>query len=289
MRASVVNKHGLSRNIPADVKRAVRQRDGFGCVVCGQAVIDYEHFDPKFAEAEVHAPAGIILLCIGCHGQKTRKRLSRETIRKHALKPKARQVGFSHGPFDVGEHHPEIWLGNVVMTNVTTIIQVHDDVLLSVKPPEEKGGPFRLNAYLTDRRGRLQLAIVDNEWQSPVSNWDVAVEGPRIAIRSGLRDIELVLRTDPPNRLVFERIRMIHKEFSIECREGSPTVFRSGDVSFSTYDATLDGQDIGVAVTEDGALCSGVGGGSMRLGQTRLSRKQSTPEPPDNVVPLFRK
>jgi len=283
----MANKYGLSRNIPAEVKRAVRQRDGFGCVVCGQAVIEYEHFDPEFSEAKTHDPAGIILLCIACHGLKTRNRLSRETIKMHALAPKARQVGFSHGPFDVGQDYPEIWLGNIVMTNVANIIQVREDVLLSVRPPEESGGPFRLNAFLTDRSGRLQLAIVDNEWKSPVSNWDVAVEGARISIRSGLRDIELLLRTDPPNRLVFERIRMSHKEFSIECREGSPTVFRSGDISFSTEEGTLDGCAVGVAAMH-GELCLGLGGGSMRLGPTTISRSERTSTRPSNIVPLFR-
>ncbi|MEH2485180.1 Abi-alpha family protein [Bradyrhizobium sp. AZCC 2230] len=74
------NRHGLSRNIPADVKRTVRQRDGFGCVVCGKAIYDYEHFDPEFADATQHDPAGIVLLCISCHGKKTRGFLSKQTI-----------------------------------------------------------------------------------------------------------------------------------------------------------------------------------------------------------------
>ena len=48
------NEHGLPRHIPADVARAVRQECGFGCVICGVALIQYEHFDPEFAEAREH-------------------------------------------------------------------------------------------------------------------------------------------------------------------------------------------------------------------------------------------
>ena len=45
------NQHGLSRSIPEDVKQHVRQECGFGCVICGNIIIDYEHIDPGFAEA----------------------------------------------------------------------------------------------------------------------------------------------------------------------------------------------------------------------------------------------
>lgn len=281
-----MNKHGLARNIPADVKRTVRQRDGFGCVVCGQAVIEYEHFDPEFAEAKCHDPAGIILLCISCHGLKTRGRLSRETIQKHLIAPKAKQAGFSHGAFDVGDRHPDVLLGNILNQNVPILLKVRDDVLLSVKKPEVAGGPFRLSAFLTDRHGRLQLGITDNEWLSPISNWDVTVVGPRIVIRSSIRDVELVIRTDPPSRLVVEKLRMAHKEFYIECSDGNPTVFKAGSITLSTNAAVLDGCQVGIAVTEDGGIVIGVGGGSVYMGDLQSGTSPKV-EQADNVVPLF--
>ena len=57
------NKHGLSRYIPEAIKREVRQRCGFGCVICGFGFYDYEHFDPDFADAKFHDPNGMTLLC----------------------------------------------------------------------------------------------------------------------------------------------------------------------------------------------------------------------------------
>lgn len=45
---SDINKYGLTRDIPASVKRAVRQRDGFGCVICGLGIYTYEHIDQPF-------------------------------------------------------------------------------------------------------------------------------------------------------------------------------------------------------------------------------------------------
>lgn len=250
-------------------------------------MIEYEHFDPEFADAKSHDPAGILLLCIGCHGLKTRGRLSRVTIQESSLNPKARQKGFSYGAFDVGRRSPDVMLGNVLLQDIPVLLQVGDDVLLSVKEPEDVGGPFRISAFLTDRHGRLQLGITDNEWLSPTSNWDVTAEGPRIAIRSGIRDIELVLRTDPPDRIVVERLRMAHKNFSIECSDGKPTVFKAGHSTLSTQAAVLKGCQIGIQVTDEGALCIGVGGGSVQMGKTVLNPPPLDSGSGQNVVPLF--
>ncbi len=75
------NKHGLSRNIPESIKRAVRERCKFGCIICGNLLYAYDHFDPEFNDAHEHHPNGITLLCDYHHRQKTNKLISLETIR----------------------------------------------------------------------------------------------------------------------------------------------------------------------------------------------------------------
>jgi len=40
------NKFGLSRTIPEAIKSQIRRDDGYGCVVCGNALYQYEHIDP---------------------------------------------------------------------------------------------------------------------------------------------------------------------------------------------------------------------------------------------------
>ena len=59
------NDHGLSRHIPEDVKREVRQRSRFGCVIpgCRRAFYEYEHIEPEFKDAKSHDPAAICLVC----------------------------------------------------------------------------------------------------------------------------------------------------------------------------------------------------------------------------------
>ena len=75
------NKHGLPRTIPESIKRKVRQRCGFGCVICGIGLYEYEHFAPEYKDAKSHAPEGITLLCPNHHARKTIGRLSLETIK----------------------------------------------------------------------------------------------------------------------------------------------------------------------------------------------------------------
>jgi magnesium chelatase family protein len=47
-----INKHGLSRTIPAEIRREIRQRSKFGCVICRNAIYTYEHIDPTFVNAK---------------------------------------------------------------------------------------------------------------------------------------------------------------------------------------------------------------------------------------------
>jgi hypothetical protein len=48
------------RYVPAEIKRAVRQRCGFGCVLCGVPIFQYDHMIP-FAEVQEHTEENITL------------------------------------------------------------------------------------------------------------------------------------------------------------------------------------------------------------------------------------
>ncbi|RWB53541.1 hypothetical protein [Mesorhizobium sp.] len=286
------NRFGLSRDIPAGVAREVRQRDGFGCVNCGNAIIDYEHFAPEFKDAKEHNATGIVLLCIMCHGLKTRGRLSRESIAEAIKSPAARRKGFSFGPFDVGTRHPELVFGNVVARNVPILIQIHGEDVFRIREPEAPGGPFRISAFVSDRNGAPMMHIVDNEWRTKTSNWDVRVEGDRITINSNIRDVDLVLRSNPPDQLVFERFNLRHRGIAMSSSAGRPTVFTMLDGrSLSTEGMELDGCKIGVMLDQSG-LAVGVGGGmvsikSMSLGYLPPSdRLQHTSRPIERATIL---
>lgn len=204
-----LNRFGLSRTIPPDIKLQVRKNCGFGCVICGTGIVDYEHVDPEFKDAKIHDPNCIALLCPGCHAMVTRKQWSKARVKLAMRSPKSLQEGATRQFFDFCEGNPVLKIGETILYGTETFIHFKGLDLLSVLPPEEEGGPFRLSGAFADSTGQVSLVIKENEWFASSSSWDVEVVGPRITIREGERNIALVLRVDPPNLLCIERLNML--------------------------------------------------------------------------------
>lgn len=206
--ARQVNKHGLSRDIPADVKRQVRKACGFGCVMCGLSICDYEHVDPPYSEAKEHDPSAITLLCPQCHAKVTRGFLSKDTVKSAMMDPFCKRKGFANEFFDLGKTHPSIIFAGVTLRNCPIPIEFRGIPLFEIKEGEEPGAPFRLSATFYNTRGEQSLKIVDNEWQVAGWNWDVEVTGGSIVIRDRPRHVSLQLKAAPPNGIIVERMDM---------------------------------------------------------------------------------
>ncbi len=261
-----VNKHGLSRDIPAEIRRLVRQASGFGCVVCGIAIYQYEHVDPPFADAHAHDASAITLLCAGCHDRVTRGLLSKASVRAAMAEPKALAKGFSFGPFDLGTGHPTVIAGGLTAIRTQSILRVYGDSILTVAAPEQSHGPFRISALLRDASGEVVMEIVENEWRTPTTNWDTQVVGQTITIRRAPGDIALVLRAEPPEAIRIERLRMLHRGTTIICddKEGFQVQTPAGQY-FRAYPATAVGCEAAVDITPHG-LAVGYRCESMHIG-----------------------
>ena len=151
-----VNRLGLPRDIPDDVKRAVRQRCGFGCVVCGLAIVEYAHIDPEFPDAKRHDPAAIALLCPQCHAKVTTGMWSVELVKRAMASPKCIQVGFAREFLDLLGGSPQLEFGGVVLQNCPVPIEVGGQPLFQVRAPEAAGQPFRLSGIFTDSAGSFR-------------------------------------------------------------------------------------------------------------------------------------
>jgi len=215
-----LNRHGLKRDIPSPIKRVVRQRCGFGCIVCGKAIYQYHHTNPPFADAIRHDPDKIVLLCLECHGLVTSGLLSNRTIERSALSPKCLERGFSYFPLDIndesdGDLQVRVVLGTTTFINVRSIIKLNNKPLFSIYPPETLGLPARLSASFYDISGSEVARIIENEWQSSSANWDVEIVGPRVTIRQKLGDVCLIIKNDPPRGLIVERLNMFYQGFKV--------------------------------------------------------------------------
>jgi hypothetical protein len=215
------NKHGLSRDILADTRRSVRQRCGFGCVICGLAISQYEHLDPPFSEAKEHDPNNIVLLCGSCHDRVTRGIWSKEKVKKAAANPFCIRRGYARDEFDIGDKHPEVIVGKSRWLYTTTIIEMLGVKVLTIEPPEEVPEevgvqpPYRLSGLFFDDQGNKLFEIDRNEWKGPVENWDIEAKGGKLTIRKKpsrkqLGEVALELSVSPPNQISITKINMVY-------------------------------------------------------------------------------
>ncbi len=274
-----VNKFGLKRRPDADVRRTIRQNSGFGCVVCGLAIGDYEHVDPTYANAKIHDPSCMTFLCIRCHGKVTRGQLSKESVKNAMMEPAALKTGFSFEALDVGSTAPTIHIGPMSVKDCESIILVNTRPVLWVHPPEEVGGPVRIGAEMRNEQGELIFSIVDNEWRVRNESWDVEVIGKITTIRNGPGEIALVIRTEPPGDLYVDRMDMSIEGYRFWLESGDLYIrLPGGGDTQCAQELNFVGGTAAI-VADNGGLTFGVGGGSLMMtmkGKGRTSRAIDT-------------
>ncbi len=265
------NKYGLSRTIPEDVKRNVRQECGFGCVCCGLAIGSYEHIDPQFSEARSHDAAKMAFLCEACHSRVTRGFWSKEKVKEARKMPWCIQEGRCHDAFDIGDNEFVVWAGANRIVNIETILKVDDTTLLAIEPPEIAGGPYRLSGEFYDENGTFLFKILRNEWFGETSNWDIECVGGKIVIKSAPGNIALQILCNPPKGIIIERMNMFYKntqfgvkehELRVQAYDKSTVIMLGREVIAKTaacvaFSAVSKGQHRG----------NPLGGGSLAVGR----------------------
>lgn len=206
-----VNKYGLPRYIEAHKRRIIRQECGFGCVICGCLIYQYEHFDPDFAEAIEHDPKKIALLCGGCHDKVSRGFWSKEKVSEGRRNPVCKKMGHSHEEFDIGANPIPISLGGALFVNPRAVLSIMGEELFSVERPEEPGAPFRISGRFYNSAGELMFRIVENEWQGRIENWDIEIAGKTITIRRDHREIALKMTVVPRQDLRIDPLDMSYQ------------------------------------------------------------------------------
>jgi hypothetical protein len=242
----MANKYGLCRDIPEAIKRAVRQACGFGCVLCGSSIVEYDHVDPEFTEAREHDPARIALVCPQCHSKITTGFWSKEKVKAALATPCCKQTGFSSELFDLGNTHPSIVFAGVTLRNCVIPVMVRDLPLFQISAAEGDNAPFLLTAHFFNAAGHPSLSIQDNEWFASAANWDVEVSGGAITIRDSPRHISLRLVADPPVGLIVENLDMFLYGYHFQGSRDNLVVRLPGGGSMSFKSCLADGGMFGM-------------------------------------------
>ncbi|QTN21488.1 HNH endonuclease [Rhizobacter sp. AJA081-3] len=242
------NQYGLPRDIPEGVKREVRQRCGYGCVVCGTAIVEYEHVSPEFAKARSHDAAGIALLCPTCHSKKTRNFLSARRVLEAMKEPAAKRSGFAFSELESSTSHPYVVFAGVTLKNCATPVEIKGLPVLRIEDSEAKGTPYLLSASFFDERGGPSLFIRQNEWQVFADSWDVEATGGRVLVRTGPGEIALSLSFSPGEGVIVERIRMFCGGYFLDGGRNSLDIFTSSGGRLSFTGGVMDNCRVGLSL-----------------------------------------
>ncbi len=223
------NKYGLKRSVPAPIKREIRKRVGFGCVVCGEAFATIEHFSPEFSDAHEHSPDGMTLLC-GTHQiGTTAGRLTKEQVAHHNRNPYCLKNGHPWAEMNVATGSvPVVQLGNTKI-NASVFLKIKSRKLIWFTPNDDPNCPFLFNAVFLASDGKVTLEINENIIEANPENWDVQTVGRTIKINSAPQNILLELELLPPNEIKIKRAKWsyggidvdIHQDGLVETPYGS--------------------------------------------------------------------
>lgn len=184
-------------DISEPIKREVRRRCGFGCIVCGIPMFDYHHI-VDYAIVQKHEAENIVLVCPNHHAGPTRRRVSEATIRHYAASPVnigrqttgtyvnlmvGRQGSFEAGgrifEFDFAQSGGRYDAINVAGKTFVGLTCEDDHLLLDI--------------ILTDKDGVEVLRVKRGEMTVSTGVWDYTFEGPHIRVKSAEHDVAFAL------------------------------------------------------------------------------------------------
>lgn len=192
--------------IPEPVKRLIRQRCGFGCVVCGLPLYEYDHLD---GPTIVNDSDRITLLCDRHHKERTNGLLPTADVEAANLRPYNIQRG-SSAPYTLhysGTRCTVNMGSNVVGADLTEnvgmcVLRAGGRCLFGFDYSDEH---LLLNLDLRDVDDNQLVLIERNELVYWIDTWDIHLVGTRLTLRRDVGDIVFDATFFPPTHVVIER------------------------------------------------------------------------------------
>lgn len=211
--------------IPDPIKRKVRQNCGFGCVICGLPLYEYDHFKP-YAQVMEHKVENLFLLCPKHHTEKTKGLLDIATYESYCVNPVNIINGLS-APYDlhfegsnmkfiVGECNLIINDLNPISDELTPLV-INNERIIGFRFFE---GILLLTIKLYDEKNNLILLIEDNEMIYNTGTWDIIFEGRNMKLREAARNILLDIDFLPPETVRINEGRFYKDGYELIVTDG---------------------------------------------------------------------
>ncbi|MDD5700513.1 MAG: hypothetical protein PHU23_00565 [Dehalococcoidales bacterium] len=218
--------------IPYEIKREVRQRCGFGCVICGSPLYEYEHME-GWAVVHRHVAEEITLLCDKHHSERTKGLLPKEDVVKANNNPYNKRSGISQNYLlhYSGDNVNLILADNVFSYYGLVEGRVFAPLVIDGLPMvgfKILQGKLFLNFFAFDQYNKPILKIIENELVYDTKQWDIEWIGQTLTIREERRIILLQLIFNPPDGITISKGRILRNGIEIIIRNNYAFVVNNG-------------------------------------------------------------
>ena len=220
--------------IPPEMKREIRQRCGFGCVICGMPLYEYEHM-VEWAEVQRHIAEEITLLCRQHHGEKTNRLLPKEVVAAANQNPYNKQTGIS-------KQYLLHYSGQTVRLRVADSYFEYSGLPegaffaplvidgLPLVGFRVEQGELLLHFIAFNEFNKPIIQIVDNELIYDTAQWDIEWVAQTLTIREGRGRILIELVFSPPSEIAVRKGRLLRN--GIELLVGRNFLFNTNNSNF---------------------------------------------------------
>jgi hypothetical protein len=244
------NNYGIDRYIPLDVKREVRQRCKFGCVICGFSIYEYEHFNPAFKDLKVdHKAEGITLLCPTCHTLKTNGTLPVEHVIAANKKTFCSNKEYIEGKFYMKKDEGlTIRFAGSTYRNLNSVINIGNTSILSITKSDNELEPFLLSGVFYDTTNKMTLLINRNNWISNINQWDIEKVGSGMIIREEHSKIVLDIKVLDNKEIVIDRIKMQYQNVFLDGNKDSLTITIDNKQVLELSNSRMSNGSVGIQI-----------------------------------------
>lgn len=182
-------------SIPEPLKRELRQEANFGCVNCGNPIIEYHHIIP-WAEVKKHEKENLVVLCPLCHHKANCGDMNKDIVLRKKKNPFNKSQTFVNEQFFLMKYDDiKIKLASNTFINVPRLLVIQDEDIITLRKDEY--GNALISAKFYNQEGVLIAQIINNEWFAYLDKglWDIQYSPGNLKIHNKARDIALELNT----------------------------------------------------------------------------------------------
>lgn len=248
------NKYGLSRYISECVKEKIRKDAGYGCVFCGSLIIQYEHIEPEFSNAQIHDPEKMTLLCASCHFKVTKKLISKKAVWDAKSSPRAKQKGFVNDFIYHDCDNATIQFGSSKISMSNIVLEAYGKPLLWFEKSNNKDEPFKLCCVFYDKESNPIAFINRNEFIGIVENYDIKSVGTKIEIQDKIEGSMLNLSCEGGEILRIISMNMNYLNLSVKINKDGVILAKIGKSSITIKSGAISNCDKGIVFASNNKI-----------------------------------